>query len=58
VNISGAFTTSNTLTGALTSSGMLTVGSLDLDGTDFNINQGFASADELTTLTIADAEVV
>jgi len=44
VNISGAFTTSNTLTGALTSSGMLTVGSLDLDGTDFNINQGFASA--------------
>ncbi|CAB5168278.1 hypothetical protein D3OALGA1CA_5543, partial [Olavius algarvensis associated proteobacterium Delta 3] len=44
MNISGAFTTSNTLTGALTSSGMLTVGSLDLDGTDFNINQGFASA--------------
>jgi len=36
--------TSNPLTGALTSSGTLTVGSLDLDGTDFNINQGFASA--------------
>ena len=42
-NITGALTTTNALTGAFTSAGTLTVGSLDMDGTAFNINQGFAS---------------